>query len=367
MLTAFGHRSVRNAAMPFTPDYRHLAAVMRNERPARLPLYEHLVNPESMERVLNTGFAELGRSNKPEDLDEFFRHYCRFFREMTYDTVSFEVCIGGVLPDGGAIRGGKAGPIQNRADYERYPFDELPEAFARHAWPRFDALRRAMPEGMKAVGGVGNGPFEISENLVGLEYLPLMQVDDPELYRDLFDRIGRLMETVWSQFLERYADLFVACRFGDDLGFKSSLLTNPTTVRERLVPQYRRVIEKVHAAGKPFLWHSCGNIFEVMEDFIALGIDVKHSNEDAIAPFDEWLDKYKDRIAIVGGFDMHFLCTASEQEVYERVFEEGKRFRAKANGYALGSGNSIPKYVPLENYLAMVRAARAIREGEGAA
>jgi len=33
-------------------------------------------------------------------------------------------------------------------------------------------------------------------------------------------------------------------------------------------------------------------------------------------------------------------------------------------GYALGSGNSIPKYVPLENYLAMVRAAGAIREGE---
>ena len=34
-----------------------------------------------------------------------------------------------------------------------------------------DALHRALPPGMKAVGGVGNGVFEISEDLVGLEYL----------------------------------------------------------------------------------------------------------------------------------------------------------------------------------------------------
>lgn len=35
-----------------------------------------------------------------------------------------------------------------------------------------------------------------------------------------------------------------------------------------------------------------------------------------------------------------------------------------ARGYALGSGNSIPDYVPTENYLAMIRAAQALRQGE---
>ena len=43
---------------------------------------------------------------------------------MTYDTVSYEVCITEILPGHGAIMGGK-GPIQNRADFERYPWDEL--------------------------------------------------------------------------------------------------------------------------------------------------------------------------------------------------------------------------------------------------
>ena len=87
---------------------------------------------------------------------------------MTYDTVSYEVCITEILPGHGAIMGGK-GPIQNRADFERYPWDELPARYWALAEPKFDALRRHLPPGMKALGGVGNGVFEISEDLVGFE------------------------------------------------------------------------------------------------------------------------------------------------------------------------------------------------------
>ena len=39
--------------------------------------------------------------------------------------------------------------------------------------------------------------------------------------------------------------------------------------------------------------------------------------------------------------------------------------RQQTNGYALGSGNSIPDYVPVEGYLAMVRAAQHIRANGG--
>jgi hypothetical protein len=35
-----------------------------------------------------------------------------------------------------------------------------------------------------------------------------------------------------------------------------------------------------------------------------------------------------------------------------------------SKGYALGSGNSIPEYVPVKNSLAMVQAAQRIRAGE---
>ena len=44
--------------------------------------------------------------------------------------------------------------------------------------------------------------------------------------------------------------------------------------------------------------------------------------------------------------------------------QKGRRFRAAARGYGLGSGNSIPEYVPVEGYLAMIEAAQHLRQSE---
>lgn len=350
--------------MIFQPDYRHFADVMKNRRPARLPLYEHIVSASVMERVLDARFSELENGNV-RDQAEYFRQHCRFFREMTYDTVSYEVCITDTLPGHTAIRGGQ-GPIQSRSNFDAYPWAELPARYWQVARPRLDALVAALPPGMKAVGGVGNGVFEIAEALVGLEYLPFMEVDDPDVYAGLFRAIGDLMGDIWREFMACYGRHFAACRFGDDLGFKSSLLTNPQTVRTHILPQYRRLIDIVHAGGCPFLWHSCGCIFEVMDDVIALGIDAKHSNEDSVAPYDRWIADYGKQIGLLGGFDMDFLCVNGPDVIHDRVLEMGRRFRDTAQGYALGSGNSIPDYVPVANYLAMVRAGQELRRNDQA-
>ena len=45
--------------MHFEPDFRHMLAVMRNERPARLPIYEHHISPVIMEQVLDVQMVEL--------------------------------------------------------------------------------------------------------------------------------------------------------------------------------------------------------------------------------------------------------------------------------------------------------------------
>jgi uroporphyrinogen decarboxylase len=135
-------------------------------------------------------------------------------------------------------------------------------------------------------------------------------------------------------------------------------------IREHIIPQYRRVIELIKRAGMPFLWHSCGKIFAIMDDVIALGIDAKHSNEDVIAPFDRWIELYGERIGLLGGIDVDLLCQKDVQEIVLEVVEKGTRFRDSAHGYALGSGNSIPEYVPVEGYLAMIEAAKRIRSNE---
>ena len=336
---------------------------MANRRPRRLPLYEHIISPVIMERILGNKFANLQYGNDA-DIRQFFGQYCRFFKEMTYDTVSFEVCITDILPAHGATMGGKAGPIQNRNDFHSYPWDELPELYWQRAEKQFIALAEMMPEGMKAIGGIGNGVFEISEDLVGMEYLAYMQIDDPQLHADLYQKIGDLMYTIWEKFLDRFADTFVVCRFGDDLGFKSGFLLSPEIIRSHILPQYKRIIDLIHSRNKPFLWHSCGCIFDIMDEMIELKIDAKHSNEDQIATFDKWIELYDRRIGLFGGIDVNLLCQEKPENIKSKVIEDGRRFRRSANGYALGSGNSIPDYVPVDGYMAMVEAAWHIREIE---
>ncbi len=175
-----------NENMMFQPNYHNILDVLKNRRPARLPLYEHIISPEVMEKIFDNSFAELQGGNE-KDILEFFTHYCRFFKEMTYDTVSFEVCITEILPGGGAIMGGKPGPIQNRNDFKKYPWKELSVRYWDKAMKQFEALSRCLPEGMKAIGGVGNGVFEISEDLIGYEQLCYMQIDDSELLSDIYE------------------------------------------------------------------------------------------------------------------------------------------------------------------------------------
>lgn len=347
----------------FIPDYRNIEAAAMNKRPVRLPFYEHLINEESMENITGKKFKELIKGDR-KDKQEYFRNYNGFFLQHEYDTVSFECCVGGILPNAGALRGHNPGAIHSLRELEKYPWEKLPGMY----WDAFDknfkSMGEMLPPGMKAVGGIGNGVFEIAEDLVGFESLCLLQADEPDTFSKLFVRIGDLLVELWTGFMKRHADAYAVCRIGDDMGFKTSTLMSPQTIIEHIVPQYRRVIKAIHSSGKPFLLHSCGCIFDVMDEMIASGIDAKHSNEDAIAPYDEWISRYGKRIGLFGGIDTDLLCRMSPDNIYEYVLESASRFRATANGYALGSGNSIPEYVPADGYLAMIRAGQEIRRRE---
>jgi uroporphyrinogen decarboxylase len=91
-----------------------------------------------------------------------------------------------------------------------------------------------------------------------------------------------------------------------------------------------------------------------MEDLIEdVRIDAKHSYEDAILPVEQFQARYGDRIAVFGGIDVNILAGGTPDNVRRRV-RELKEVCGSRGRYAIGSGNSIPSYIPLENYLAMV-------------
>jgi len=346
----------------FIPDYTNLLEVLNNRRPQRLPLYEHHIDAPFIAKALGENIDPSGL--KPRELPAYYQKVIGFWKDMTYDGFDFEAAICDILPGHGAIIGGMAGPVQTREDFDRYPWEEIPVIFKETYIPHFEAIRKTLPAGMKAYGGCGYGIFEASQDLVGFEPLCVMQCMDPGLFRDLFIKIGDLWVELWSWVIENYHDLFVFYRMGDDLGYKTSTMLEPEVIREHIFPQYKRVIDLIHASGKKFLLHSCGNIFPLMDDIIELGIDAKHSNEDQIAPFSEWIGKYSSRIGLFGGFDLNLLILSDPDIVYQTVLQLGTEFRATASGYGLGSGNSIPGYIPVDGFMAMVEAAMEIRRRE---
>ena len=74
---------------------------------------------------------------------------------------------------------------------------------------------------------------------------------------------------------------------------------------------------------------------------------------DGILPVEEAYDRWGDKIAILGGIDLDFVCRGTPQEIKARcraMLEKAE----KRGGYALGTGNSVPEYMPHENYFAMI-------------
>jgi uroporphyrinogen decarboxylase len=82
-------------------------------------------------------------------------------------------------------------------------------------------------------------------------------------------------------------------------------------------------------------------------------IDGKHSYENNIIPVQDFQLRYGGRIAVLGGLDLNILGASSPEDVRAKtralIETCGSRGR-----YAIGSGNSIPSYVPVDNYLSMV-------------
>ena len=82
-------------------------------------------------------------------------------------------------------------------------------------------------------------------------------------------------------------------------------------------------------------------------------IDAFHSFQDVIIPVGEFLKRYGDKIAALGGIDMDKLSRMDEDSLRKYVRETIDECM-EIGRYALGSGNTIANYIPVKNYLTML-------------
>ena len=329
------------------PDFNELLKVLRREVPGRPVLFEFFMD-------LNLHRRLIGLEAMPQDAYGINKLAIDGFHKLGYDYAN---CLVGFNFQRGereslsstSMSGG--GLITDWASFERYEWPVV----SNYDYDTLEKLGRILPDGMKIMFGGPGGVLENLIDLVGFDTLCIMFYNDPGLVRTIVDSIG-------SRLVEHYR---IACGFdcvglimsNDDWGFKTGPMLSPELMREYIVPWHKEIVTTAHAAGRPCVLHSCGNLEVLMDDIIDdIGFDGKHSYEDAILPVEEAYERWGARIAILGGVDVDYLCraelsdiTARSKALVERSMEKG--------GYALGSGNSIPSWVPEESFFAMIQAA----------
>jgi uroporphyrinogen decarboxylase len=333
------------------PDFEQFLKVLRREgTPSYLPFYEHIASAGFIATRTETDYQ-----NMPVDSDIFLQTHVDFWLGLGFDCVPLER--GLLCPlhrdkaghDDALSHGSEASVvIRNREDFETYPW---PDESAPINFEPFEKVAKLLPDGVKIAGGVCAGPYEWAAMMMGTIGMSYLMADDPELVGMVFEKIGSLH--IAANRVLAQMDFIGAHRQGDDLGFKTSTFLPPDRLREWVFPTYKAMVDIAHGAGRPFILHSCGNLAEVYDDLADCGIDAKHSFEDVIMPVGEFKKQYGDRMTPVGGLDVDLICRGTKDEIRKYTIEHIEE--CWSDGYwALGTGNSLTDYMPLENYITVL-------------
>jgi uroporphyrinogen decarboxylase len=140
----------------------------------------------------------------------------------------------------------------------------------------------------------------------------------------------------------------------DDLGFKTGLMVNPRVLREHVFPWNARIGRIVRSRGLPYIYHSDGRIYDVIDDLLECGFHALHPCERSSTDIDLLKRRYGGRLCLCGNIDLDSTLTLGTPSDVEAEVKARLRSIAPGGGYCCGSSNSVPEYVPFENYRAMI-------------
>jgi len=335
-----------------TPDFSRLRKVLLQEgEPDRVPFAELGVAPQIKSRLLGRPCVAVA--------DEI-----EFARMAGYDYVKLQPGInmnpGNVIPAGGTRTSQltEEGPVRKWANEHDGIITSM-EEFERYQWPRPDDVDysrleeacRTLPDDMAVIGQYGDIYTLIWESM-GFETFAMALYEDPDLVQALFDKVGAI---VYDLFVNMAAmDRVGALWYSDDLAYTGGLMIDPSFFRQYLFPWVKKMGNLCRERNIPFLYHSDGVLWEVLDDLIDCGVTALHPIEPKSMDVAEVKQKAGGKLAVVGSIEVDTLCRGSKADV-ESLVKDRLRRAAPGGGFALGSSNSVPEYASVENYLTMLQ------------
>jgi uroporphyrinogen decarboxylase len=129
-------------------------------------------------------------------------------------------------------------------------------------------------------------------------------------------------------------------------------------LRQHFFPWLKKIGELCQKHNLPFLYHTDGVLWDVFDDILDCHVNAIHPVEPKAMDIVEVKKKFAGRLCVIGNIDLAYTLTQGTPEETEAEVKEKIRLVGPGGGYCLGSSNSIPEYVKLENYVAMLEATK---------
>ena len=246
-------------------------------------------------------------------------------------------------------------PIEDWSQLDDYIAHQLPKADAPG---RFDPVLPdiKMYKGSKyLLGRIG---LLLNERLNGIRgvqnVLTDLYTNETELRR-LCDAIAEYDHGMIRQWAKLGADgLFLT----EDWGMQTGLMISPVMWRRIFKPYYARMIDEAHSLGMDVMLHSCGNVMDIVGDFIDIGLDVLDPIQPTAMDITEVAKRFGGHISFLGAINAReMLSTFSPQQVKDMVRRTIDTLARPFGGSLIVSpDNVLTPDVPLANIRAMVEA-----------
>ena len=323
----------------------YLKNLRRTGTPDRVYLFEHGID-DKIQDALHGKYAIWDALDPTRD-DYLLRKPIEVHRFFGIELMR-------VFPPNGRLVGpglGQEGIINSWEDFDRFPWPDPNDA----DYSALEYYEKNLPDNMRTFAVLSL--WEFVRSLLGFENFCYKLVDDPQLIEAVIRKAADFDLAVIDSMSD--FDCHAAIYLGDDLGTKTSTMLSPQAFRSLFIPWHKKMADLVHRKDKLFFFHSCGQMYELMDDYIEIvKIDAKHSFEENVMPVSEVKRRYGDRLSLLGGMDVDLLARGDEKTIRKKTREILDNCMP-GGGYFLGSGNWVTSYIPLESYLAMLDEARS--------
>jgi uroporphyrinogen decarboxylase len=201
---------------------------------------------------------------------------------------------------------------------------------------------------------IGFSLYERAWTLRGMEKLMMDFYDNPDFVSELFNSIADYNIAQLRQAVKYDID---AVYFGDDWGQQRGLQMGPRMWRKLIYPVLKRMYGEVHAAGKKVFIHSCGDVDELFDDLIEIGLNCFNPFQPEVMDVYNLLPRYRGRLAFHGGLSTQ--QTLPYGSVADVLAETRRLLDLGAEGsYIFAPAHDVEGDVPLENMLTFIEEAQ---------